>query len=295
MASTYGILSRLQNLRGQAACFRELDVSVYSILRSYEPGSRSGRVTLHTETTVALLQDMWSKADHVLTGHRKAFGFGAKVQDASANSRDATWSDPFKFLKGLQRLWPSICELFEHSARQIGATEETMDVDMESLLGDSPHSEILSTIIAIFNKFFSCPDLEGAKGDEALLPILKVSPKFAEILVPLPAGFSGVHSRLFAVLFKRGQHGPRRDGRGRSLRRDGPFGSKRLQNARSSHPPGTLGAPCMCPAVELTPSYFSESIAKELPTFELCSSMVTLLSNIADRGRESSQDPQPRL
>ncbi|KAJ1488749.1 hypothetical protein T484DRAFT_3592032 [Baffinella frigidus] len=236
MASTYGILTRFTHVRPQAGCFREMDLAVYQLLQSHAPGRQERREVLLTDTTLALLQDMWSKADHALTGHRKPSPFGRTQDASSSGSRDAAWSDPFKFLKSVARLWPALRVIFETTAVDLGATDETVEVDTDKLLGDSPLPDILSTIIAILNKALSCPDLDGARGDAILLPILKC--------------FSSADS----------------------MDRDGPE-----------------DAPDEMARAAVSAFRMLERIGKEVPTFELCSSMVALLSTLADRGRVAEQ------
>jgi len=43
MASSYGILTRLTHVRPQAGCFREMDVAVYQLLQSHQPGRQVER------------------------------------------------------------------------------------------------------------------------------------------------------------------------------------------------------------------------------------------------------------
>jgi hypothetical protein len=68
----------------------------------------------------------------------------------------------------MRRIRPARCELFNSAAQRLGATEETMDIDIE----ESPDlrlQEMLLAIMAILERSLDCAEYLGPHKEEHAL------------------------------------------------------------------------------------------------------------------------------
>ena len=137
LASSLGLLTEFMHARNQASHFRELDLTVHNALRyNFEMNRQSDSGSPHTGlplpalddlTVLALLQDLWAKVDAIVA-QRRIFPWGNRGGGQLSARRQL---DPLVFFQKMQDIWSAIRDLFESAAKRLGATEETMDVDVE--------------------------------------------------------------------------------------------------------------------------------------------------------------------
>jgi hypothetical protein len=75
------------------------------------------------------------------------------------------------YFEKMRQIWPALRELFNSAANRLGATEETMDVDME----ESPDlrlQEMLLAIMAILERSLDCAEYIGPHKEEHCLVML---------------------------------------------------------------------------------------------------------------------------
>jgi Fanconi anemia group D2 protein len=175
LACTTGIFTQLTSVRGQASSFRQLDITVQNVLAYSFESSADNETTLtglDDCAVLGLLQDLLSKVDAIVA-QRRLFPWGNR---ASAPSTSRRQLDPLGFFSKMQAIWPSLRHLFYSCAKRLGATDETMDLDMESA-PDSQLQEILLTFIAIIERSLDCSEYLGPnrlKHQMALLSTLNI-------------------------------------------------------------------------------------------------------------------------
>lgn len=189
VASGTGILTEFVHVRQQACKFRELTITVYNVLAySGDESHLSGRessgivdsVHLDDSTVLALLQDLWSKIDFMVS-QRRAFPFGAN-RGAGQVATARRQLDPLVFFETMRSIWPAIRRIFESVAKRVGASDETMDIDMEKS-PDARLQEILLIIMAIVERSLDCTEFLGPHREEhqeVMFLTLSISSSFIE-------------------------------------------------------------------------------------------------------------------
>jgi Fanconi anemia group D2 protein len=97
VASSTGFLTEFVTLRAQASCFRQLDLTVHNVLTytdedrkrsagASKDGGEPGREVLNDCAVLALLQDLWSKVDGMVS-QRRSFPFNRGGVAATAHRR----------------------------------------------------------------------------------------------------------------------------------------------------------------------------------------------------------------
>ena len=129
LASSIGFLTEFIHVRHQANNFRELDLTVHNVLKyNFEMNRQPDTEGLFLDdaAVLALLQDLWAKIDGIVA-QRRTFPWAHRGGGQLAKRQ----VDPLVFFLKMQEIWPATRDLFESAAKRLGATEETMDVDVE--------------------------------------------------------------------------------------------------------------------------------------------------------------------
>ena len=178
LSSATGLYTQLTAVRDQSKFFRELDLTVHNVLAfSCNPSSLRARAAaaddagdeqaaLDDRAVLALVQDMWSKVDGIVS-QRRAFPWGKGGREG-ASRREV---DPTSFFNNMRSIWHALCLLFDSAAKRLGATEETMDIDMLQA-PDDILQQILLTIMAIIDRSLECTEYLGPHRDESQLVML---------------------------------------------------------------------------------------------------------------------------
>ncbi|EKX48176.1 hypothetical protein GUITHDRAFT_106251 [Guillardia theta CCMP2712] len=168
VASTFGFFTEMHNLRAMSTSFREFELDALSILNSQG-------VLLSPKALLAALQELWCQLNHVLVTKKHSPFF-----KASNGHLRIKRIEPGSYLDQLVQLWPAMRSLFVNLSQQLGASEETMDIDNDEILLNTTVIDCLYMLISIVNKCIQYSMANGLGVD----PLLA---KFKEF----PAGQGG--------------------------------------------------------------------------------------------------------
>jgi len=179
VASSSGFLTQAVSLRSHASCFRQLDLTVHNVLKYTDEASvrgagasadsgEAGAEALSDETVLALLQDLWSKVDGMVS-QRRSFPFNRGAGAGASASRRQM--EPLVYFENMRHIWPAIRRLFNSAAQRLGATEETMDIDIEKS-PDTRLQEMLLMIMAILERSLDCAEYIGPHKEEHCIVML---------------------------------------------------------------------------------------------------------------------------
>eukprot|EP00960_Hanusia_phi_P053727 762434-Hanusia_phi.AAC.2 len=155
-ASTYGFFTELYHLRSMSTSFREFELDALSVLNSQG-------VLLSPKALLGTLQELWCQLNHVLVAKKHSPFF------KSSNSHlRIKRIEPAAYLNQLVQLWPAIRSLFVSLSKQLGATEETLDVDENGMLHDTTVIDCLYMLISVVNKCIQYSLTSGFDVDRVL-------------------------------------------------------------------------------------------------------------------------------